>query len=318
MSKNPIIILISGAAGQICYSLLPMIANGSVFGEDQPIILHLLDIPPGMEILKGVQLELQDSCFPLIQNILITDDPSVAFVNIDVAILLGGFPRREGMNRNDLIAKNVPIFESNGKYLNLHAKSSCKVLVVANPANTNCLVTMKNAPKLNKKNFTCLTMLDHNRARGYLANKLNKPLDNFNNVIVWGNHSKTQYPEYSQINDPELSKINKEEFVKTIQFRGDEVIRLRKLSSAMSAARAISDHLRIWLVDGTKEGEHTSFGVYSNGEYDLAKDIFFSLPCKCINSEYFVIDNLVLNDDTKKALKISEEELLKEKEAINI
>lgn len=314
--KKPLIILISGAAGQICYSLLPMIANGSVFGEDQPIILNLLDIPPGMEILKGVALELQDSCFPLLKNILITDKPEVAFVDIDVAILLGGFPRREGMNRNDLIAKNVPIFESNGKYLNLYAKDTCKILVVANPANTNCLITMKNAPKLNKKNFTCLTMLDHNRAKAYLANKLNKPLENFNNVIVWGNHSKTQYPDFSQINDSDLNEIDRLEFIKTIQFRGDEVIRLRKLSSAMSAARAISDHLRIWLVDGTKEGEHISLGVYSVNKYGLADDIFFSLPCKCINRQYFIIDNLELNQDTKKALKVSEEELLKEKQAI--
>lgn len=316
MSNTVLKILLSGAAGQISYSLLPLISNGDIFGKNQKIKLNLFDIPSGMEILKGVALELQDSCFSLIQDILVTDKPEEAFDNIDVAILLGGFPRREGMNRNDLIAKNVPIFESNGKYLNLYAKDTCKILVVANPANTNCLITMKNATKINKKNFTCLTMLDHNRAKGYLSDQLKKPLDNFNNVIIWGNHSKTQYPDFSQINDSDLNKINKSDFVKTIQYRGDEVIRLRKLSSAMSAARAISDHLRIWLVEGTKEEEHTSLGVYSNGHYDLSSDIFFSLPCKCINGEYFVVDNLSLDNTTKKALKVSEEELLKEKQAI--
>ena len=309
-------VLISGAAGQISYSLLPLISNGNIFGKNQKITLHLFDIPSGMEILKGVEYELMDSCYPLLDSVIITDKPDVAFNDVDVAILLGGFPRREGMSRNDLIDKNIPIFKSNGQYLNLYAKDSCKVLVVANPANTNCLITMKNAPKLTKKNFTCLTMLDHNRAKGYLANKLNKSLENFNNVIVWGNHSKTQYPDYSQINDSDLNKIDRLEFIKTIQFRGDEVIRLRKLSSAMSAAKAISDHLRIWLIEGTKEDEHTSLGVYSSGEYGLTKDIFFSLPCKCKDGEYFVIDNLELNNDTKKALKVSEEELLKEKEAI--
>jgi malate dehydrogenase len=314
MSKYALKILITGAAGQIAYSLLPMIANGDVFGKNQKIIFHLLDLPQSMEILKGVNHELEDGCFPLLENILITDQAAIAFIDIDVAILLAGFPRLKGMNRNDLISKNVPIFKSSGEYLNKYAKKTCKVLVVANPANTNCLVTLKNCNKLNKKNFTCLSMLDHNRAKSYLSNKLNKSLEEINNIIIWGNHSKTQYPDISQISNINFNNIDKNNFIETIQNRGDVIINLRKLSSAMSAARAISDHLRIWLVDGTKEGEIISLGVYSNGEYGVSSDLVFSFPCKCVDGEYYIVNNLKLNQDTIDGIKKSEKELLEEKE----
>ena len=302
-------VLISGGAGQISYSLLPMIANGSVFGTNKSIELILFDIPPALNALHGVKMELEDSCYTLLKDVIITDDPKVAFNDIDVAILLGGFPRREGMDRNDLINKNTSIFKSNGENLNLYAKSSCKVLVVANPANTNCLVTMKNCPKLNKKNFTCLTMLDHNRATAFLSNKFSKPL---NNVIIWGNHSKTQYPDHNNVGI-NLTEEEKHEFIRTIQYRGDKIIKLRKLSSAMSAAKAIADHLRIWLIDGTPDGQFVSMGIYSEGHYGVEKDIIFSFPCVCTNGEYQIVENLNLDEDVLKGIKLSQEELLLEK-----
>jgi malate dehydrogenase len=321
-TNNPLKVMVTGAAGQIAYSLLPLLASGSIFGESQKIDLHLLDIPFGQEIMNGVVLELQDSRYPLLTNILPTTDSQEAFSDIDVAILIGGFPRRKGMDRKDLINKNVPIFKSMGENLDKYAKPTCKILVVANPANTNCLVALKNCPNIPKENFTCLTMLDHNRALSQLSLHLKEPIENIKNVVIWGNHSKTQYPDISnvQINNNKLvlnDSFDLNKFIEKVQYRGNEVIKLRKLSSAMSAAKAIVDHLRIWLVTGTKDNEYISMGVYSNVEYEIAKDIIFSFPCQCKNGEYKIIQNLDVNNFISK-IKESEIELLEEKNLSNL
>ena len=310
---DPIKVVVTGAAGQIGYSLLPRIASGEVFGSHQPIILSLLEIPMALPILKGVTMELQDCSFTNLINIITTVDPEEAFADCDVAILVGGFPRRQGMLRKDLIQKNTKIFQQMGIALEKYAKSDCKVLVV-----------IKSCPKLPVKNFTCLTRLDHNRALAQIALKAKVPVKNVKNVIIWGNHSKTQFPDVSigkirQADGSLISiseKINKNylenEFISKVQLRGAEIIAARKLSSALSAANAICHHLKTWLVTGTKEDEIVSMGVYSNGEYGIAKDIIFSFPVRCKNGQYMIVKDLEINQFAKEKLKISENELLEE------
>ncbi|MBZ3875475.1 Malate dehydrogenase, cytoplasmic, partial [Sciurus carolinensis] len=262
--SEPIRVLVTGAAGQIAYSLLYSIGNGSVFGKDQPIILVLLDITPMMGVLDGVLMELQDCALPLLKDVIATDKEEVAFKDLDVAVLVGSMPRREGMERKDLLKANVKIFKSQGAALEKYAKKSVKVIVVGNPANTNCLTASKSAPSIPKENFSCLTRLDHNRAKSQIALKLGVTADDVKNVIIWGNHSSTQYPD---VNHAKVKLQGKEvgvyealkddswlkgEFITTVQQRGAAVIKARKLSSAMSAAKAISDHIRdIWF--GTPE-----------------------------------------------------------------
>ena len=256
---EPIRVLVTGAAGQIAYSLLYSISNGDVFGKAQPVILHLLDIPFMMTALGGVKLELEDCSLPLLKAVIATDQEAVAFKDIDVAILAGSMPRRDGMERKDLLSANVKIFKAQGSALDQYAKKSVKVVVVGNPANTNCLIASKFAPTIPAENFSCLTRLDHNRAKGQVALKLNITSDNVKDVIIWGNHSSTQFPDlrhakvvlesgetksaYEAIQDDNWVK---NEFIPIVQKRGAAVIAARKLSSAMSAAKAICDHVRNW------------------------------------------------------------------------
>lgn len=321
-------IVVSGAAGQIAYSLLPLICIGHVFGPDQRVELRLLDIPPAQEALKGVKMELQDCAFNLVDAIDLTSDLEEAFKDVNVAILVGGFPRQQGMQRKDLIAKNVAIFKAQGAAIDKFANRDVKVLVVANPANTNCLIAMENAPSIPRRNFSALTRLDHERLRSFLVEKINETKGvkitskDVTNVVIWGNHSSTQVPDVTNatVNGVPLEKIvsDKEwvekKLVKDVQERGAAVIKARKLSSAMSAAAAISAHLRDWLI-GSKDGEFVSMAICSNGnKYGVPEGLVYSFPVKCTkNGEYEVINGLSISLRIDAMMKASAQELLEEK-----
>ncbi|KAF3826735.1 hypothetical protein GH733_009260 [Mirounga leonina] len=317
LQSEPIRVLVTGAAGQIAYSLLYSIGNGSVFGKDQPVILVLLDITPMMGVLDGVLMELQDCALPLLKDVIATDKEDIAFKDLDVAILVGSMPRRDGMERKDLLKANVKIFKCQGAALEKYAKKSVKVIVVGNPANTNCLTAAKSAPSIPKENFSCLTRLDHNRAKAQvyfkiltcfvfdkppilIALKLGVTSDDVKNVIIWGNHSSTQYPDVSH--------------AKTVQQRGAAVIKARKLSSAMSAAKAICDHVRdIWF--GTPEGEFVSMGIISDGNsYGVPDDLLYSFPVTIKNKTWKIVEGLTINDFSREKMDLTAKELAEEKE----
>jgi len=322
--KQPIHVTISGAAGQIGYALIPVVCSGLVFGFDQPIILHLLEIEPALKALNGVHMEIDDGAYPLVQGVICTAKAQEAFENCDYAILVGGFPRQKDMSRKDLLAKNSSIFKAMGEGLENYAKKTTKVLVVANPANTNCLTCSQYAPKIPKRNFSALTRLDMNRARSQIAKKIGAIVTDVKNVIIWGNHSDTQIPD-TQFATVNLDKNSKsvsecveekwiaEEFTKTVKYRGKAIIEARGFSSALSAANAIKDALHDW-VFGTPQGEYVSMAVYSEGQYGVEKGIFFSFPCVCKNGEYEVVTGLKLNEKTLDLFKVTEKELLEEKE----
>lgn len=326
MSSEPLRVLVTGSAGQIAYSLLFSIANGDVFGKNQPISLHLLDIPVMMTALGGVKLELEDCSLPLLTEVVATDQEAVAFKDIDVAVLVGSMPRREGMERKDLLAANVRIFKSQGMALDKYAKKTCKILVVGNPANTNCLVASKYAPSIPKENFSALTRLDHNRAKAQVALKLGVSSDNVRNCTIWGNHSSTQFPDLREakvtMNDGSvvnaLEKINddnwmKNEFIPCVQKRGAAVIAARKLSSAMSAAKAICDHLRSWF-QGTPEDDWVSMAVHSDGSYGIDSDLVFSFPVRIDrNKNWTIVKDLSINDWARGLLDKTEKELQEER-----
>jgi len=327
--KNPPLrVLITGAAGQIGYSLIPIVASGSVFGPSQRIILHLLDIEQAKKTLSGVVMELQDSVFPLLDSYVSTTDLKQAFTDVDVAILVGGFPRLAGMERKDLLARNSPIFISQGEALSQYSSPNVKVLVVANPANTNCLVAIQNSSKIPKQNFSCLTRLDMNRAKYQLAARLSVSSNDIRNVIIWGNHSNTLFPDYShaQVSSTPIQKLsnsdqltsewNDKTFIPVVQQRGAKVIEQRGFGSAMSAAWAIGDHLRSWLVTGTQQGEYVSMGVISNGEYGITKDIVYSFPVTCQGGNYKIVEGLDISNFAKDQMKKTEKELLDEKQMI--
>lgn len=316
MAKDPIRVLITGAAGQIAYSLIPIVAKGDVFGADQPVILHLLDIPMCETSLNGVVLEITDCAFPLVSSVVATTSEEVAFKDIDAAFLVGAMPRREGMERKDLLAANVKIFASQGKALAAHAKPDVKVLVVGNPANTNALICSKfAAPKIPAKNFTAMTRLDENRARAQVALKNNVPVDGVRNVFIWGNHSSTQFPDVSNA----TNNGNKLPFsghdaglIELVQKRGAAVIAARKLSSAMSAAKAAADHMKDWW-NGTGTVA-VSMGVISDGsKYGAPADVIFSFPCTVENKEWKVVEGLSLDETAQQRLKTTGEELLAER-----
>ncbi|XP_077586556.1 malate dehydrogenase 1Ab, NAD (soluble) isoform X1 [Stigmatopora nigra] len=326
LQSEPIRVLVTGAAGQIAYSLLFSIAKGDVFGKDQPITLLLLDISPMMPVLEGVVMELQDCALPLLKEIVATDNVEVAFKDLDAAILVGSMPRREGMERKDLLKANVAIFQTQGTALDKYAKKTVKVLVVGNPANTNCLIAMKSAPSIPKENFSCLTRLDHNRARSQVAMRCGVPATNVKNVIIWGNHSSTQYPDVhhckvnvtgSEVACYEAVKDEawlKGDFITTVQQRGAAVIKARKLSSAMSAAKAICDHMRdIWF--GTPEGEFISMGVYSSGNtYKVPSDLIYSFPVQIKNKSWKIVEGLAINDFSKAKMEATATELIEERD----
>lgn len=322
--SEPIRVVVTGAAGQIAYSLLYMIAKGDVFGPNQRLALHLLDIAPMMGVLDGVVMELADSALPLLVEVVPTADPAVAFKDVSVAFLVGAMPRREGMERKDLLSANVKIFKVQGEALDKHAKKDVKVLVVGNPANTNALVCSHYAPSIPRENFTAMTRLDQNRARAQIAARLGVGISAVKNVIIWGNHSSTQFPDANHAvvteggaDKPvhEAMKNNeylKAEFVETVQKRGAAVINARKMSSAMSAAKAACDHVRDWWM-GTQPGEFVSMGVISDGSYGVPKDIVFSFPVEIANKQWKIVQGLSIDDFARGKLDITGNELLEEK-----
>lgn len=325
MAVEPIRVCVTGAAGQIAYSLIGSVAKGDVFGPEQPLVLLLLDIPPMMGVLEGVVMEMQDCAYPLLQEVIATSDVAVAFANLDAALLVGAMPRKEGMERKDLLKANAKIFESQGKALNEHAKKTVKVVVVGNPANTNALIASKCAPTIPKTNFSCLTRLDENRAKSQIAIKLGVYPDAVKNVIIWGNHSSTQFPDvqHGTVNmNGEVVSIRDAvkddsylngEFIKTVQTRGASVIAARKLSSATSAAKAICDHMRDWWF-GTKEGQWTSMGVMSDGSYGIPEGIIYSYPLKITNKTYEIVQGLDISDFAREKMDLTAKELSEENE----
>jgi len=325
MSAAPKRVLITGAAGQIAYSLVFQVARGDFLGPDQPVILHLLDIPVAMEGLQGVVMELEDCALPLVGGIIATTDVKEAFTGVDYALLVGAMPRREGMERADLLKANAAIFKTQGKALNDYASKNVKVVVVGNPANTNALLALTSAPDIPKENFSALTRLDHNRARSQIALRLKTNVDNVHNVFIWGNHSSTQYPDVSNafVSDGKGGKVSVHDavkddaylhgdFIKTVQQRGAAVIKLRKLSSAASAAKAIVDHMRDW-VFGTGS-EPVSMAIYSDGSYGVKEGVIFSFPVTVKDGKVSIVQGLQVSDFSRQQLKATEDELFAEKE----
>jgi malate dehydrogenase len=325
--ESPIKVCITGAGGQIAYSLLFALAKGDVFGPNQGVILSLLDVLPVMEVLNGVVMELEDCAFPNLKGVIATADPAVAFKDVDVALLVGAMPRKDGMERKDLLAANVKIFKEQGIALDTVAKKSVKVLVVGNPANTNALVASEFAPSIPKSQFTCLTQLDHNRAKAQIALRLGVQANQVKNVIIWGNHSSTQYPDVSHAfvvnadgsKTPVAQAVNNDaylhgEFIKTVQNRGAAVIKARKLSSAMSAAKAICDHVRQWWF-GTAEGEHTSMGIISDGSYGVPAGLCYSFPVTIKGGQISQVSGLAVDEFSRKMMDATAAELLEERDA---
>lgn len=321
MPAEPIKVVVTGAAGQIAYSLLYQISSGYVFGPNQPLILSLLDITPMMGVLNGVVMELNDCAMPLIQDIVATDDAEVAFKDIDAAFLVGAMPRREGMERKDLLAANVKIFKVQGQALDKVAKKSVKVLVVGNPANTNALICSHYAPSIDKRNFSAMTRLDQNRATAQLAIKAGVAIADVKNTIIWGNHSSTQFPDpsHATIKGKPVAEVITdaawltETFVPTVQKRGAAVIAARKLSSAMSAAKAACDHMKSWF-EGTPDGEFVSMGVFSDKSYDTPEGVMFSFPVTINKSgEWTIKAGLPISDFARKMLDATGKELCEER-----
>jgi malate dehydrogenase len=303
--RAPMKVAITGAAGNIGYSLAFMIAGGRMFGPNQPVDLQLIELPGALNALKGVEMELRDSAFPLVNSITVTSDLAVGFKGTHVACLVGAKPRGPGMERKDLLEQNGAIFKAQGAALQEHADPQVKVVVVGNPANTNALILSEYAPKLNPKNITSLTRLDQNRALSQVSEKIGEPADHIRNIIIWGNHSLTQYPDlkngtvFKSNGYVNLTDILKDEawvkgtFIPKVQKRGGEIIEMRKLSSAASAASAVCDHIHDWIV-GTRPGEYVSMGVQSDGSYGIPKGLNFSFPVICVAGQWSIVQGLSL------------------------
>lgn len=317
-------VAVTGAAGQIGYSLLPRIAAGAIFGPDTPVRLQCLEIPPALGALQGVAMELDDCAFPLLDSVVCSDDPKVAFEGVDLALLVGSKPRGKGMERKDLIKENGPIFVGQGEALAEVASRDVRTVVVGNPCNTNCLIAMNNAGGLPAANFSAMTRLDHNRAMAQLGQRAGKHASSVRNVIIWGNHSNTQYPDwhYATIDgdDAATTLDNVEwlqgEFLKTVQERGKAIIEARGLSSAMSAANAAIDHART-LFQGTPEGEWTSMAVRSDGSYGVPEGLICSFPVTCAgDGTWQIVGDLKFDDFGKQKFEATVNELLEEREAV--
>ena len=317
---DPVRVTVTGAAGQIGYALVFRIASGAMLGPDQPVILQLLEIPPAMDALRGVTMELDDCAFPLLRGMVPTDDPNVAFADADLALLVGSRPRTAGMERSDLLEANAAIFSVQGKALDDHASRDVKVLVVGNPANTNCLIAQRNAPGLDPRNFTAMTRLDHNRALGQLAAKTGTTVDDIAGLAVWGNHSPTMYPDLTHATvggRPALEVVDldwvENDFMPTIQKRGAAIIEARGASSAASAANAAIDHVHDWVAgtDGI-----VSMGVKSDGRYGIAEGLIFSYPVTCANGGWRIVDGLTVDDFSRSKLDITEAELVEERDEV--
>jgi len=320
--KTPVKIAVTGAAGQISYSLLFRIAAGDLFGMEQPVALHLLEIPPAMEALNGVVMELNDCAFPLLQQIVATDDPETAFKAIDYAFLVGARPRGPGMERKDLLTVNAAIFSVQGKALDAVAKRDAKILVTGNPANTNALIAMKNAPGLQPNQFSAMMRLDHNRAISQLAHKCGVATSQIKKMIVWGNHSSTQYPDIHHAlvdGNRAMDLVNQQwftnEFIPTVQQRGAAIIKARGSSSAASAANAAIDHMRNW-VFGTPDDDWVSMAIPSDGSYGIEEGVFYSYPVTVENGVVRIIQELEIDSFSHEKMAATEAELKEERDAV--
>ena len=323
MKEAPVRVAVTGAAGQIGYSLLFRIASGAMLGDEQPIELQLLEIPDdkAQKALKGVMMELEDCAFPLLAGMQAHSEPATAFKDTDIALLVGARPRGPGMERKDLLTANAQIFTAQGKALDRSAKRSIKVLVVGNPANTNAYIAMKSAPSLSKSSFTAMMRLDHNRALSQLAAKMGKPVSSIDKLIVWGNHSPTMYPDLRFVTiDGKAAKPMiddawyRDTYIPTVGKRGAAIIEARGLSSAASAANAAIDHVRDW-VFGT-EGRWTTMGVASDGSYGVPQDVVYGVPCVCANGKYEVVKGLEIDDFSRQRMDATLKELLEERDGV--
>jgi len=320
--KPPVRVAVTGAAGQIGYSLLIRIANGDMLGPDQPVILHLLEITPALGALEGVVMELNDCAFPLLSKIVATDDANVAFKDVDYALLVGSMPRKDGMERKDLLSANGGIFGPQGKALNDHASRNVKVLVVGNPANTNALIAQENAPDLDPSCFTAMVRLDHNRALSQLAEKTGTHSTDVSKMIIWGNHSATQYPDihHAEIKGGgALGQVDQawyeSDFIPCVQQRGAAIIKARGASSAASAASAAIDHMRDWAL-GTPEGDWVSMAVPSDGSYGIAPGVIYGYPVTCKDGKYQIVQGLEINEFSRAKMDATDAELRKERAAV--
>ena len=321
--KTPVRVAVTGAAGQIGYSLLFRIASGQMLGEDQPVILQLLDITPAMDALKGVAMELEDCAFPLLSDIVRTDDPSEAFGDISYALLVGARPRSKGMERKDLLEANGGIFKPQGKALSDNAASDVKILVVGNPANTNALIAMNNAPNIPNERFTAMTRLDHNRAIAQVAAKTGSTVSDITKMTIWGNHSATQYPDlfHAEVKGQNADALINDQawlendFIPTVQQRGAAIIEARGLSSAASAANAAIDHMRTWAL-GSAKGDWVSMAIPSDGSYGVAEGIISSFPVTCGNGKYEIVQGLDIDDFSRGRIDASVAELVEERDGV--
>jgi len=320
--KAPVRVAVTGAAGQISYSLLFRIAAGEMLGKDQPIILQMLEITPALNALKGVAMELDDCAFPLLAGMVCSDDPDVAFKDADYALLVGARPRGPGMERKDLLAANAAIFSVQGKAINDHASRDIKVLVVGNPANTNALIAQRNAPDIDPRQFTAMMRLDHNRAMSQLAAKAGKTINDVNKVIIWGNHSATQYPDVHNTTvdgADAMSLIDQawyeNDFIPTVQQRGAAIIEARGASSAASAANAAIFHMRDWAL-GTPEGDYVTMGVYSDGSYGIEAGLIYGYPCTCKDGDWTIVQGIEVNEFSRGKMTATETELREERDAV--
>ena len=320
--KTPVRVLVTGAAGQIGYALLFRIAAGDMLGKDQPVILHLLEITPALPALNGVAMELNDCAFPLLAGIVCTDDVNVAAKDVDYALLVGARPRGAGMERKDLLEANGAIFSPQGKALNAQARRSVKVLVVGNPANTNSLIAQQNAPDLDPNCFTAMVRLDHNRAMSQLADKTGAHNSDVKKMIIWGNHSSTQYPDIHHATvkgKAALSLVDQawyeKEFIPTVQQRGAAVIKARGSSSAASAANAAIDHMRSWAL-GTDDGDWVSMGIPSDGSYGIVPGVIYGYPVTCKNGKFAIVQGLEINAFSRARMDATDKELREERAGV--
>ncbi len=320
--KSPVRVTITGAAGQIGYQLAFRIASGQMLGANQPVILQLLEIPPALDALHGVVMELHDCAFPTLAGVVATDDPNIAFKDSDYALLVGARPRGPGMERKDLLEANAAIFSVQGKAINDHANRDIRVLVVGNPANTNALITQSNAPDIEPRNFTAMTRLDHNRAMAQLAVKTGSHVNDIRRMTIWGNHSATQYPDVEQalIGDTAASDLVDKtwvsnEFIPVVQQRGAAIIKARGASSAASAASAAIDHMRDWAL-GTPDDDWVSMAIPADGSYGIEPGIVYSYPVRCSGGVYDIVQGLTISDFSRERMDATEVELREERSAI--
>jgi malate dehydrogenase len=321
--KTPVRVAVTGAAGQIGYSLLFRIASGQMLGADQPVILQLLDITPAMDALKGVAMELEDCAFPLLSGIVCSDDPNEAFGDISYALLVGARPRSKGMERKDLLEANGAIFTVQGKALSDNAASDVRILVVGNPANTNSLIAMNNAPNIPNERFTAMTRLDHNRAMAQLATKTGTTVNDITKMTIWGNHSATQYPDlfHAEVNGQNAAALVNDQawlegsFIPTVQQRGAAIIEARGLSSAASAANAAIDHMHDWAL-GTPAGDWVSMAIPSDGSYGVPEGLISSFPVTCTDGQYSIVQGLEIDEFSRARIDASTAELGEERDAV--